>query len=70
MFRSIVSRSLLAVACATAVAIPGFSAQDRKPGQQPGQEFRRSAVLWGDLHIGGDADTRKDWTVSLSGCAP
>src|SRR5258707_12753467 len=58
MFRSIVSRSLLAVACATAVAIPGFSAQDQKPNSSQDKNFDvRSSV--GDLHIGSDADARK-----------
>jgi hypothetical protein len=58
MFRSIVSRSLLAVACATAVAIPGFSAQDQKPNSSQDKNFDvRSSV--GDLHVGSDADARK-----------
>ena len=58
MFRSIVSRSLLAVACATAVAIPGFSAQDQKPNSSQDKNFDVSSSV-GDLHIGGDADALK-----------
>jgi hypothetical protein len=58
MFRLVVSRSILAVACAAAVAIPGSATQDQKPASSQEKKLDvRSSV--GDLHLGDDADARR-----------
>jgi len=58
MFQSIVSRSILVVACAAAVAISSLAAQDQKPGSSQDKKLDvRSSV--GDLHLGDDADAAK-----------
>jgi len=58
MFQSIVSRSILVVACAAAVAISSLAAQEQKPGSSQDKKLDiRSSV--GDLHLGDDADAAK-----------
>ena len=58
MLQSTVSRSILVVACAAAVAISSLAAQNQKSDSSQDKKLDvRSSV--GDLHLGGDADARK-----------
>jgi hypothetical protein len=58
MFQSTVSRSILVVAFAAAVAISSLAAQEQKPDSSQDKKLDvRSPV--GDLHLGDDADARK-----------
>lgn len=62
-------RSMLLVACAVVMAIPGLTAQSQKPDSDQDKKLDvRSSV--GDLHLGNDADARKAGLPLYPGARP